>query len=94
MQNIVNSYEPEGVRGVSITIRDIQNIARVNRQFHAAQQRAYEMFVTKLPRIVDYEDPEAVNTQFTFMCELNKTMEELEMSIGKKASGNLTKDLT
>ncbi len=89
MQYIIDSYEPEGVRGVSITLTDIQNIAQTNRQFFAAQQRAYNRFAMRLPRIVDYEGTTESFTekQFPFMTQLRRTFELEELPLTRKASG-------
>jgi hypothetical protein len=49
MKKIVDYYEPDGIRGVGITLRDLNNAALSCPDFFEALRDAYEYFSTKLP---------------------------------------------
>ena len=88
---IVDSYEPDGIRGVAITLKDLVNIAKTCPDFFAAVNEGFYYFATKLPVIPVEGDWDAffgdLDAQRFKVSQLKALLKCLEMKVSGARPG-------
>ena len=96
MRDIVDDYEPMGVRGVDITLRDLHNAAMASPAYFQGLKKAYALFSEKLPALqegVDWpkilSDPTSVKNQ-----DFKAALQALRLPFSGTKNGLLLLSLT